>query len=51
LEDMHDVLPHPVEWEDLEDEAEIELSNGIQPFGLRDAGNQPAQESFFLDEE
>lgn len=50
LEDMHDVLPHPEEWEDLEDEAEIEVNPQIQPFGVCDAGNQPAQASVWISE-
>ena len=52
LEDMHDFLPHPEEWEDLDDEADIELNECVQPFGVRPASSgMEVQESFFTDEE
>jgi len=52
LEDKHDLLPLPVEWEDLDDEADIELNQGIQPFGVKPASSgMEVQDSFFTDEE
>jgi hypothetical protein len=52
LEDKHDWLPAPLEWEDLEDEADIEIDLGVQPFGVGDAAwDEAAQESLLTDEE
>jgi hypothetical protein len=52
LEDKHDWLPAPLEWEDLEDEADIEINLGVQPFGVGDAAwDEAAQESLLTDEE
>ena len=52
LEDKHDWLPEPIEREDLDDEGDIEISLGVQPFGVGDAAwDEAAQESLLTDEE
>jgi hypothetical protein len=52
LEDKHDWLPEPIEWEDLDNEGDIEISLGVQPFGVGDAAwDEAAQESLLTDEE